>query len=79
MVHDNLHHRPLRSLKFLMKMLWHDVVMCMLCTKKKRKVMKTSKFCKKSKLLDNEWKKVTQVALGLKACMDFVGKYPFEF
>ena len=56
--HDNLHQRPLRSLKWLMKILWHDVMM--LCTKQKCKVVKTSKSCKKSKLLDNEYKQVMQ-------------------
>ena len=58
------------------EMLWHDVMICMLCVKKKCKVMKTSeskksrlmtinKSCKEFMLLDNERKQITQVALGL--------------
>ena len=36
----------------------------------------TNKSCKEFKWLDNEYKQVTQVALGLKACMESIGKYP---
>ena len=61
------------------EMIWHDVMMCMLCTKKKCKVMKPiywiytnkvlqgiqTKPCNEFKLLGKESKQVTQVALGL--------------
>ena len=41
------------------EMLRHDVMMCMLCVKQKRKVMKTSES-KKSRLLDNDCKPILQ-------------------
>ena len=59
------------------EMLRYDVMMCMLCIKQKCKMIKTNESCKKFmlmtinnpckefKLLDDESKQITQVALGL--------------
>ena len=41
------------------EMLWDDVMMCMLCIKKKCEVVKTSES-KKSRLLDNDYKQFLQ-------------------
>ena len=40
------------------EILWYDLMMCMLCTKEKINVMKSSKSCKKFRLLDDDYKQV---------------------
>ena len=42
------------------EMLWHDVMMCIVCVKQKCKVMKTSEPYKKYKLLDKDCKQNLQ-------------------
>ena len=61
---------PFEILEMVNEMLWYDAMMCMLCIKQKCRVMKISMSCRKSKLLDNDYKQVLQ-GVQTKPCNDF--------